>query len=214
MENNLKVQFLSHFLDQNTPAYGGEKGCVKFKNIRQISLGDTSNNSRFSFPSHIGTHVDFPYHFDSKGKKCNDYSPSFWIFNKVAFISCSVDQILPSIQNISSDIELLILKTGFGVNRNKSVYWSDQPIISSNLAKIFKIKFPKLRVFGFDMISLTSRLDRDEGKKAHQEFLIENEILILEDMNLVDLSDTPNKVIIAPLLVEGADGTPCTVISF
>ena len=38
---------------------------------------------------------------------------------------------------------------------------------------LFKSKFPKLRVFGFDMISLTSKLNRGEGKKAHQKFLIE-----------------------------------------
>ena len=209
----MKIQYLSYFLKENTPAYGGEEGSVMFEKLRQISLGHTSNNSKFIFPSHIGTHIDFPFHFDNNGKKCNDYKPSFWIFNKIGLINCSVDEIESKIQNIPSDIELLILKTGFGINRNQSSYWKSQPIINSNLASLFKIKFPKLRVFGFDLISLTSKLNREEGKIAHQKFLIENEILILEDMNLVDLNEAPKSVIIAPLLVDGADGSPCTVIA-
>ncbi len=214
MEHNSKIKFLSYFLNENTPAYGGEKGIIKIEPLRQISMGHTSNNSKFTFPSHIGTHIDFPYHFDNNGKKCDDYPPSFWIFNNVGFISCQVDQILQSIELIPSNIELLILKTGFGKNRDKNIYWSNQPIISSELAKIFRLKFPNLRVFGFDLISLTSKIDRDEGKKAHEKFLIENHILILEDMNLKDLNDTPKRVIISPFMVEGADGTPCTVISY
>ena len=209
----MKVQYLSFFLNKNTPSYGGEKGCVILEKLREIPLGHTSNNTKLTFPSHIGTHIDFPFHFDNNGKKCNDYAPSFWIFNKIGLINCSVDEIESKIQNIPSDIELLILKTGFGINRNHSSYWKSQPIISSNLASLFKLKFPKLRVFGFDLISLTSKLNREEGKIAHQKFLIENEILILEDMNLVDLNEAPKSVVIAPLLVDGADGSPCTVIA-
>ena len=64
------------------------------------------------------------------------------------------------------------------------------------------------------MISLTSKLDRLEGKKAHFSFLIENDILVLEDMDLSNLKETPDRVIIAPLLIEGADGSPCTVIAY
>ena len=72
---------------------------------------------------------------------------------------------------------------------------------------------PYLRVFGFDMISLTSKLDRAEGKLAHIAFLIENVILVLEDMNLEILSITPSTVIISTLQLEGADGGPCNVIA-
>ena len=42
--------------------------------------------------------------------------------------------------------------------------------LSPHTLQIFKEKFKNIRVFGFDMISLTSKLDRDEGKKAHLDF--------------------------------------------
>jgi len=209
----MDAKFLSYFLNQNTPAYGGDKGSVNIEIIRSINNGDNSNNLKISFPCHIGTHIDFPFHFSNQGKKLEDYSPSFWAFNKIGFIETSINEVPTAIKKIPKDIEILILKTGEGVSRYEDKYWAAQPIIPSGFAHLFRINFPKLRVFGFDLISLTSKLDREEGKKAHTEFLIENDILILEDMNLGDLTVPPKLIIISPLLLEGADGVPCTVLA-
>jgi kynurenine formamidase len=87
-------------------------------------------------------------------------------------------------------------------------------VIPASYGNILRSTFPYLRVFGFDLISLTSKLDRSEGKKAHISFLIENDILILEDMNLTQINDRPHRIIISPLLIKDADGSPCTVIAF
>ena len=63
------------------------------------------------------------------------------------------------------------------------------------------------------MISLTSKLDRGEGKKAHLQFLIEHDILVVEDMNLENLFNKPKNLIVSPLLFENLDGSPCTIIA-
>lgn len=210
----MAITYLSHFLNTDTPVYGGETGLVSFEKIRSISKGDTSNNLKLTFPGHIGTHIDFPFHFSDEGQKCDEYPASFWIFNKVGFIECRVDDISVAIQDVPADVELLILKTGFGAVRGTSKYWAEQPVIGRNTAMLFKEKFPLLRVFGFDMISLTSKLNREEGKFAHRAFLVENKILILEDMKLDLIDKAPERAVIAPLLVAGADGVPCTVIAF
>jgi kynurenine formamidase len=206
--------YLSYFLSQDTPAYGGAEGTIIFEQERSIERGDTSNNLKFIFPAHIGTHIDFPRHFSNEGKKGNDYPAAFWIFSKIGFIECATDEVEQHIDQLPADIEMIILKTGFGNKRGTSEYWTSQPVIPASLAGIFKKRFPALRVFGFDLISLTSKLDRAEGKKAHSEFLLENDILVLEDMDLRNLVSTPANVIIAPLQVTGADGVPCNVISY
>lgn len=206
--------YLSYHLNEKTPAYGGEEGLIHLERIRSISKGDTSNNMRFILPSHIGTHIDFPFHFSNLGKKLENYPASFWLFDKVAMIACSVEDILKEAEMLSVDIEMLILKTGFGEKRGQRIYWQSQPVIKHTVAKKLKNLFPKLRVFGFDMISLTSKLDRPEGKLAHQHFLLECDILILEDMDLSYLQTSPNKVIVLPLMIEEADGAPCTVIAY
>lgn len=206
--------YLSYFLEENTPLYGGKLNSISFTPISSIQNGDTSNNLSLAFPNHAGTHIDFPYHFSNEGKRCRDYPASFWIFDKVGFLDCSISEVPEKLSLLSNDIEFLILRTGFGKNREKEIYWTSQPVIPSSFASLFKTKFPQLRVFGFDMISLTSKLDRAEGKKAHLSFLIDHEILILEDMNVSHLIHAPKKIVISPLQVGQADGVPCTVISF
>lgn len=206
--------YLSHFLSESTPSYGGEEGVIHFEQIRSIKRGDPSNNLRLVFPNHIGTHIDFPYHFDDLGKKCEDYAPSFWIFNKIGVINCSIEMLPMDIKKLPGDLEILILQTGFSKYRDTREYWASQPVIPSNYASILRHQFPNLRIFGFDMISLTSKLDRVEGKKAHINFLIKENILILEDMNLESLNTVPKTIMIFPLLIKGADGVPCTIIAY
>lgn len=210
----MELFYLSHFIDSNTPIYGGGKDKIKIHAISSINNGDTSNNLYFEFPAHVGTHIDFPYHFSNNGKKCNDYPASFWIYNKVGFVECTIEEFEISISQLPQDIEMLIFKTGFGKNRDQEVYWSSQPIIPSKFATILRKNFPNLRLFGFDLISLTSKLDRLEGKKSHINFLINNDILVLEDMKLDDVISAPKMVIVSPLQIKLADGVPCNVIAF
>lgn len=210
----MKVSFLSHFINNDTPVYGGYENQISISKKSSINNGDTANSLNIAINNHIGTHIDFPFHFSNNGKKSSDYDPSFWVFNKVGFVECSLNDFPKTIKNLPKDIELLIFKSGFGKNRNNEVYWKSQPVIPSSFAKLLREEFTFLRVFGFDMISLTSKLNREEGKRAHLDFLIKYDILILEDMNIQGLFRTPNKVIISPLQISDADGSPCNVISF
>jgi arylformamidase len=207
------VIFLSYFLNEETPVYGGEKNMFLINKTKQIVKGDNSNNLQLSFPNHIGTHIDFPSHFNNEGKTCSEYPASFWIFDKIGFLECSIQDFPSKISRLSSDIEILILKTGFGEIRNEKKYWAEQPVIPSYFATLLKSNFPSLRLFGFDMISLTSKLNREEGKFAHINFLINEDILILEDMDLSLLRSSPSLIIVSPLQVEKSDGVPCNVIA-
>ena len=210
---NSGTTFLSFELNEQSPVYGGKDDKLKIKKTNQIKEGKTSNNLHLSFPNHIGTHIDFPRHFSDKGKTLSNYPASFWIFNKVGFLKCSIDKIPEMINTLDQSIEILILKTGFGKNRGKENYWKNQPVIPASYASIFKKQFPKIRVFGFDMISLTSMNNKEEGKKAHINFLLDHDILILEDMNLTSINKKPRNIILSPLQIENADGVPCTVIA-
>ncbi len=67
-----------------------------------------------------------------------------------------------------------------------------------------------------DLISTSSFSNREEGHRAHHAFLNPKSgqpILLIEDMKL-DLIYNFNKIIVSPLLVDNADGSPCTVFAF
>lgn len=209
----MKPLYLSHLIKESSPVYGGATGTITQERIRSISRGDTSNNLLLKFPNHIGTHIDFPYHFSDSGKNLADYQADFWIFNKIGFVNCDFLSLSEQLDQLPFDMDFLIVKTGFGDYREQETYWKNQPVIPARTAGILKKKFPELKLVGFDMISLTSQLDKAEGKSAHLAFLIEHDVLVLEDMKLDELFETPETVFVCPLLIDHADGSPCTVIA-
>lgn len=217
-----KWTFLSHKLSASHPAYGNGIG---FKSIKTNSIccGNTSNNSSLDFPVHLGTHLDFPYHFSDEGKFGDDYKAEDFIFENVEIIELKVENIKDykiSIEDFDHEkmnptSEVLIVKTGMCNFLNTDAYWNQNPCFEPELAGYFKRRLPNLKIFGFDTISLTGRSYREEGRKAHIEFLIEHDILILEDMDLsfLDAKTTINKIVISPLRFEKMDGAPVTVLA-
>tara|TARA_X000001036_G_C20344326_1_gene669821 strand:- start:151 stop:699 length:549 start_codon:yes stop_codon:yes gene_type:complete len=176
-----------------------------------------------AFPNHSGTHIDLPCHFDPDGISLNDYSPSFWEFtnvelvdltNKVDEFDLITSKFLPKINN--NQIDLLLIKTGFGEYRGTDKYTLRAPGISFELAHYLRKKFPKIRCIGMDLISISSYSKRKEGHKSHHAFLNPkrgNPILLIEDMKITDVAPF-EKVIVAPLMIENSDGAPCTIFGY
>ena len=213
---------LSYELDSSTPMYGGGVG-FRNEHLKQITKGDTANLSHWIFINHIGTHVDVPFHFIQEGKTLSDFTPEFWIIRKTSLINFSKirpGQLLnkKSLKPhfIPEDTELLLLKTGFGHLRYNDTYWKCGPIISPDIAGYLRKSCPHLKFLGLDTISLSSYSDRETGRKAHRAFLSgEQQILLLEDMDLsyVNADTSFNQVIVSPLRVNKADGSPCTIFA-
>ena len=213
---------LSYHLSSKTPLYGNGVG-IDFTPEKQIQNNDSCNTMNLSFPNHRGTHIDFPRHFNPKGKSLSDYPAEFWEFNEVQMIDLSgkIDdcqiishEFFDAVKN--NKAELLLITTGYGTFRGTDRYTLTPPGLGSNLALFFRKKFPKLRCIGMDLISISSYSNREEGRKAHHAFLNPDEgepILLIEDMKL-DTNSFFNKVIVAPLLIDNADGAPCTVLAY
>ncbi len=214
---------LSHRLQTDTPSYGN-RDRVEIEPNASIERGDTANTSSLTLSNnHIGTHIDVPRHFAIDGKRTYDYPISDYVFNHVNIVdiprveSCLIGPNDFKNCNIDNDIDLLLIRTGFEKKRGADVYWNNNPGLAPELARFFRDKYPELRCVGFDFISLTSWQFRNEGRQAHREFLTpsgnHNEIWCIEDMSLENAPSQIKKVVVAPLLVEGGNGGPVTVIA-
>lgn len=67
-----------------------------------------------------------------------------------------------------------------------------------------------------DFISINAYKYKAEGRQAHRRLLSSPEIIIIEDLDLAPLEASgamPHSIIAVPLLVDRADGTPCTVFA-
>ena len=218
----MSLIILSYYLSPTTPLYGNG-GSIEFSSEKNISNGDSCNTTSLSFSNHSGTHIDFPYHFDEKGKKLNDYPANFWEFNFVEIVDLSGHVEDSQIINeelfeldYNAKTDLLLIKTGYGDFRGTNRYTLTPPGLSSDLASYFRKKLPNLRCIGLDLISISSYSNREEGRKAHHAFLNPKEgnpILLIEDMKLNNILEL-KKVLVAPLLIDKADGSPCTVLAY
>lgn len=214
-------RFLSYQLNSDAFGYGnGDR--FEMSQIRSMCCGDTSNNSAFKMPTHYGTHIDYPFHFSDKGKTSSDYQPKDFIFDQVGIIEIEGDvenylirNINLNLNQINKNCQFLIIKTGFCSKRHTQDYWEYGFGFHPKTASYLKQALPHLKAIGFDLISLNSYQNRPIGREAHKAFLIENDILILEEMDLINITKSTkiNQLIVAPLLLEKADGAPCTIFA-
>jgi arylformamidase len=222
--SSFKYISLSHWIGENTPTYNNSGGFNRCS-ITSIKNGNSANSEEWKFNNHIGTHIDFPFHFHENGRKSSDFKTAFYINKKIGFIELeticqpgeiiSMKHIEKQVDLLENDLEVLLLKTGFQKYRNTSLYWSDNPGYDNLLFDYLKKKFPRLKFFGFDTISLTSVLNRSMGKEAHLSFLnLLDPILIIEDMDLSFLNSylILEELIIAPIMIENTDGVPVNCI--
>ena len=111
--------------------------------------------------------------------------------------------------------DLLIIKTFYGHFRGEASYWENGPGFLPEVASLLKKRMPFLRAIAFDSISLTNFQNREVGRAAHKAFLIDHDLLILEDLNLsgIDEKTRLKRVIVSPLRMKNADGAPVTIFA-
>ena len=213
--------YLSHTLCENTPGFAGSKGFSR-ETIKCINKGDSCNTEAWSLSNHIGSHVDAPLHFIENSTSVDQYSPTFWHFKTVHLIDIDVKQTgelidsLGSLSNVPTNVELLLIRTGFEKVRSSELYWKKNPGLSANLAIDLRTRFSDLKAIGFDFLSLTSFCHREEGRVAHREFLGskgQRPILILEDLSLASIRGEIKEVRAYPLRVKNSDGSPITMVA-
>lgn len=221
--NYNKFVYLSYILDYTTPSYGNRNKFIATKKS-DISKGDIANDTTIETTVHIGTHIDMPYHFFEYGQTIEDFDIDFFNFKNILFIEINPkeliikNELLNELKKIENKeiYELLIVKTGICNNRDNKEFWESNYGFDPEIAFYLKAFFPKIRVLGFDSISVSSFQNRMIGREAHKAFLNpQNPILLLEDMDLTSVNKNTNfeRVIIAPLRIIKCDGLPCTVIA-
>ena len=212
--------FLSHFMSQATPGFGGSR-MLESKVASAIKMGKSSNSAIWTLNNHCGTHIDVPYHFSDKGKTLSEYGAAEWTFNAPYLIEYEAKEdelIEPSswLEATPRSSDLLLIRTKFEMSRSETKYWQNNPGMSAEIAKWLRVNRPSIRAIGFDFISLTAFQHREAGRQAHREFLCPENgrpILVIEDMSLKSCPSFLKRVVVAPLLVEGADGAPVTIFA-
>lgn len=212
--------FLSHRLSVLTPSYD-DGPRLEIAPFKQISKGDSSNSYFLKMLNHLGTHVDAPNHFDPRGRPISSFTAEELVFLKPLLLDVAkkpgeliTAEELKSYRGEIAGSDILLIRTGIQKLRNSDpAAFIKKGVCLSVEAAEFLRNFEKLRALGVDAISISSPLMREIGREAHRRLLVGRSFLIIEDMDLDGKPAALKKVFVMPLMVEGVDSAPCTVLA-
>lgn len=207
----MKIYDVSVPINEKTPVYEGDpKVEIELKN--SIKKGDAANVSQICMGVHTATHVDAPNHFIEGTKKIVELDLNILIGKcRVVELSDDVISIEPEhIENLKN-VERVLFKT-----RN-SEFWTnfqqgfrkDFTYISHEAAKTIVEKGIKL--VGIDYLSVEAF---DAASPETHRTLLSNEVIIIEGLDLREVSGGDYELISLPLKIdsEAGDGSPSRTV--
>ena len=188
--------------------------------------------SCWSLGSHLGTHLDAPYHFFSDGEKINDFPPD-WFYGPATLIDLtsgrggSSDEItvaeLEPFEKIFETEKKILLRTGWSSHWGTSDYYSLFPSITPATAE-WIADYP-IEILGLETPSLSSfphpedqyvpdEVELHSDAEAHRILLGRRPpILLLESLTSLDKLPDRFQLACFPLAVDRADGAPVRAVA-
>lgn len=202
----MQIYDISLTLSPELPHWPGEPG-VQRTLIKQIGAGSHANVSEISMGVHTGTHVDAPFHFVPGGKTIDQISLKVLSGRVYVLHLPDVDMITASVlekAEIPPRTRRLLFKT-----RN-SQYWTRK---DQSFEKNFVSLSPDgaellvkrgLKLVGIDYLSIAPF---GQGQETH-EILLKAGVVIVEGLNLAEISQGRYALYCLPLKLAGSDGAP------
>jgi len=169
--------------------------------------------------SHSGTHIDAPFHFVENGARIHEISVSRLVgmailikLQKKANQSISKNDIInfEKKHHIITKNSIVIFSTGWHKNLNKKNYFEKNPGLSTSAAKYLASK--KINLVGIDSPSIDLGSEKDFS--VHH-ILLKNNILIVENLtNLKKIQGIHFNLVVLPLKLKNATGSPVRAIAF
>lgn len=176
------------------------------------------NTKKVIFSSHAGTHMDAPLHFIENGRSVEKLDLNTLV-GEVSILDLTfLNENEPVTINMLKKFDLsdrIILKFGWWKWWNTDKFYIHYPYLSDEAAQYLVDSGVKL--IGMDTpspdCSDIKSMSKDDSK-VHK-LLLSNEIIIVEYLNLREVTDYSNWMLAAlPLKIKGSDGAPSRVVLF
>ncbi|HEY8225984.1 MAG TPA: cyclase family protein [Pyrinomonadaceae bacterium] len=195
------------------PIYPGDPD-LQIQDWKALSKGDPANVSFLHFGAHTGTHVDAPAHF-IEGAAPIESLPLDVLIGEAQVIevpvdAASIDQAFVN-ERYSRGTSRVLFKT-----RN-SAFWKSgesnfhRDFCYLELAAAEQLVANKVRLVGIDYLSIEKF--HNEGHPTHLS-LLSHGVVIVEGLNLSDVSPGKYELICLPLRIRGGkgDGAPARAV--
>ena len=213
----MKIIDLTLTISNKIPTFPGspQPNFIPWEKIKD----DGYNLELLFLSSHTGTHLDAPYHFLEKGSKIHEISLKKLVSNAVLIKSrkkrnetitkTDIQKFEKKHGKIAS-FSSVIFYTGWQRNLQKKYYFTKNPGLSVSAAKYLASK--KINLVGIDSPSID--LGKDSKFSVHQIFAKKG-ILIVENLaNLEKIKSSKFHLVVLPLKLKNATGSPVRAIAF
>lgn len=199
-------------LSPELPVWPGDPQ-VRVEPVMRIASGDIANVSGVSLSSHTGTHVDAPWHFIENGATLDDIPPERWVGPCVVVeIPAGAGRVEPEhldAADLPSGTERLLVRTA------NSTLWQPgkrdffERYVALSPAAARWIVDRSIRLVGIDYLSIEAF---DDKKHETHRTLLGAGVLIVEGLNLTDVTPGPYTLLCLPLRLAAGDGAPARVL--
>ena len=175
---------------------------------RDYSLGSGMALSHFTMSSHLGTHLDAPYHMIEGGKRIEDLPLENFI-GKCQVTSLKDRDFIceEDLRKVNIEAERLIFKTD---NYERIMEGSQENVYFTSDAGEYLASLG-IRLVGIDYFSVDKNGDR--SRQGHKPIL-GSDICILEGIFPQDVPDGIYFMMCLPLRIASVEGCPCRVLLF
>ncbi|MCA1625098.1 MAG: cyclase family protein [Acidobacteria bacterium] len=209
----MKIYDVSVPINEKTPVYEGDPN-VEITTAHSIAKGDAANVSRLCFGVHTATHVDAPNHF-IQGMRKVDALPLEILIGSARVVEIDENEMSISAEHIKNadlnGVERVLFKT-----RN-SAFWND---LSQGFRKDFTYIEAKaarslvdsgVKLVGIDYLSVEKFGAKDFTTHTT---LLKNQVIIIEGLDLREVSGGTFELICLPLKIAGGtgDGAPARTV--
>ncbi|MGM0603409.1 MAG: cyclase family protein [Bacillota bacterium] len=197
---------LSHQITDQMSVYPGDKDVKLYQD--KFLHKDGYNNFQLEIGMHVGTHIDTPMHLIEDNNFISDLSLDRFIGRGV-LLDCRNSDLIDfkdKYNKIVNKGQIVLILTDHSKKFGSAEYYTDHPVITSDMAGFFVEK--EIKMLGIDFPS-PDKYPFEIHKK-----LFENNILLLENLN--NLSELLNiddfEITALPLKIK-AEAAPARVVA-
>ena len=176
--------------------------------LKYYSRGDNRSISEFCMASHIGAHIDSPYHYILSGKKLDELDLELF-YGKARVIEVENEQKITAelLKKVGDLPERILFKTRNSQLYDKKSFTPDYVYIDSEAAKYIS-QFP-VKLIGIDYLSIDKY--QDTSKDAHK-ILLSKGIVLLEGIILTEVDEGDYQIVCFPIKIKGVEAAPCRAV--
>jgi arylformamidase len=183
---------------------------VYFERVKSIAVGASANVSRLDFGVHTGTHIDAPVHFID-GAAGAETLPLDALIGPVTVIDATgitdhIDATTLAGLNVPAGAERVIFKTRNSDLWSKGRFSPDFLALKEDAAEALAAR--GVRLVGIDYLSIGPK---GNGVATHVA-LLRKGIVILEGLDLREVTPGAYQLACLPLLINGSDGAPARAV--